>query len=313
MISKNKKRDSLHHSSKPWSALWGQVTVLFLLVGTIPYVEYSENENKYLKPVFDVTRSLYSTQKRKNECYARNKQWNTSRSTRKSREIRSKKKNGERNRERRKKAIQLSIEGSNKDARQDGDDGPSWSTIVNGKKTTPTPTPTPVSNTFHLLSQPNSYPDESMRGGSISSRGSARGAPRGAPRGGSFRSLSQQRFQQPPPQDRPSDLGENTRFFTPVQNGPLRDEIVVECRTLNDRPFRGSITFKEVTEFMFTEVMGFQFADLYSVRMRFSGCPTVRFKLKDQTNIDDLRSVNTSTWKGKHKIRTKSTTSPVKS
>ena len=183
------------------------------------------------------------------------------------------------------------MEGSNKDARQDGDDGPSWSTIVNGKKTTPTPTPTPVSNTFYLLSQPNSYPDETMRGGSISSRGSARGAPRGAPRGATFRSLSQQRYQQPPPQDRPSDLGENTRFFTPVQNGPLRDEIVVECRTLNDRPFRGSITFKEATEFMFTEVMGFQFADLYSVRMRFSGCPTVRFKLKDQTNIDDLRSV----------------------
>ena len=42
---------------------------------------------------------------------------------------------------------------------------------------------------------------------------------------------------------------------------------------------------------MFHEVMGFHLSDLYSIRFRFSGCPTVRFKLKHQINLDDLMSV----------------------
>ena len=42
---------------------------------------------------------------------------------------------------------------------------------------------------------------------------------------------------------------------------------------------------------MFTRVMGFEYGELYSVRMRYSGCPTIRFKLKQQINIDDLISV----------------------
>ena len=189
------------------------------------------------------------------------------------------------------------LEGTSKDARSEqrevsndpqADDTQTWSQVAGrgrgrgGLQTF---------NRFGLLSQANSYPDRTMRSASISSRAGSTRSTRGR---GTFQPRTQQtqsQIDRPDRPDRPSDLGENTRFVTPAQNGPFRDEIVVECQTLNDRPFKGTITFREATEIMFTEIMGFQFADLYSVRMRFSGCPTVRFKLKEQVNIDDLRSV----------------------
>ena len=87
-------------------------------------------------------------------------------------------------------------------------------------------------------------------------------------------------MQQDSRQNRPLDLGDRTRFVTPEQTGPFRDEIVVECQKINDQPFKGTITFTEATESIFMAIMGFNYNDLYSVRFRFSGCPTIRFKLK---------------------------------
>ena len=186
------------------------------------------------------------------------------------------------------------LEGTSKDARSEqrevpddpqADDTQTWSQVAGrgrgrgGLQTF---------NRFGLLSQANSYPDRTMRSASISSRAGSTRSTRGR---GTFQSHTQQTQSRMDRPDRPADLGENTRFVTPEQNGPIRDEIVVECRTLNDRPFKGTVTFREATDVIFTEVMGFQLRDLYSVRMKYSGCPTIRFKLKEQTNIDDLRSV----------------------
>ena len=148
-----------------------------------------------------------------------------------------------------------------------------------------------TANRFGLLAQASSYPDKSMRSSSICSRGS-RGSARGRENvGQSASQVQSQRTHRVSESTRPSDLGENTRFVTPAPDGALRDEIVIECRTINDRPFKGTITFKEAREFMFHEVMGFHLGDLYSVRFRFSGCPVVRLKLKHQINLDDLMSV----------------------
>ena len=178
------------------------------------------------------------------------------------------------------------MEGASKDSRVDDD--LSWSTVVQGKKSSPITT----SNSFGLLAEPDSYPDRTMRSGSISSRGSRgnRGN-RGIPSTSIGRNQQQSRIQSNRREDRPADLGDNTRFVTPAQNGPFRDEIVVECQKINDRPFKGTITFTEATDSIFMAIMGFNFNDLYSVRMRFSGCPTIRYKLKEQTNIDDLINV----------------------
>ena len=65
-------------------------------------------------------------------------------------------------------------------------------------------------------------------------------------------------------------------FVTKKPEGAFRDEIVVELQTLDDQPFRGTITFKEAREVMFNEIMGFSLSDLYSVRFRYNGCPVVR-------------------------------------
>ena len=181
------------------------------------------------------------------------------------------------------------LEGANKDTRYEIDEDLSWSTVVSGRNQT-----TRTSNRYDVLNNPNSYPDNTMRGSSVCSRGSARGAAGGSSRP-TFQPISQQQQQQQQhtqrSNNRPLDLGENTRFTTPAADGPLRDEIVVECQRLNDQPFKGTITFNEAVDTIFTDIMGFQFSDLYSVRMRYSGCPVVRFKLKNQTNIDDLIGV----------------------
>ena len=182
------------------------------------------------------------------------------------------------------------MEGANKDARQDED--LSWATVVNGSQNHARST-IPISNSFNLLATSDSYPDKTMRSGSITSRGSRGSRGYGGNRssyaqpnrGGNRTNADSRR------EDRPADLGENTRFVTPEQSGPYRDEIVIECQKINDRPFKGTITFNEAADRIFVETLGFKFEDLYSVRMRYSGCPTVRFKLKEQTNIDDLRSV----------------------
>ena len=174
------------------------------------------------------------------------------------------------------------LSGVNKDSRVDVTDDNSWSTVVSGRRTSPATT----SNSFSLLANANSYPDRTMRSNSITSRGSGRGRGRGP-------SLTrpESQAQQQDERDIPRDLGEDTRFVTPEPRGQFRDEITVECQKINDEPFRGTITFKEATETIFTQIMGFDLSDLYSLRMRYSGCPLIKFKLKQQINIDDLISV----------------------
>ena len=192
------------------------------------------------------------------------------------------------------------MESSNKDARQDrpsleeassdmmnsqDTSGPSWSTVTTrgrGRGGVQS------ANRFELLSQANSYPDRTMRSSSITSRTGSTRSTRGR---GTFHTQIQPNQSQNNRPDRPFDLGENTRFVTPRSEGALRDEITIECQTLNGRPFKGTLTFNEAVDSIFVEILGFSFDDLYSVRMRYSGCPIVKFKLKNQTNIDDLRSV----------------------
>ena len=147
-----------------------------------------------------------------------------------------------------------------------------------------------TANRFSLLTQAGSYPDRTMRSGSIASMASAssRGRGRNQPPTSSFSSSFQQHQDQT---QRRTDLGEQTRFVTPPPNGRMRDEFTVECQRLNDRPFKGSITFDEARDTIFNQILGFEKKDLYSIRMMYSGCPIVKYKLKQQTNIDDLISV----------------------
>ena len=71
-------------------------------------------------------------------------------------------------------------------------------------------------------------------------------------------------------------------FKTPDPDGPMRDDIVVEIQTLNDRPFKGSVTFTEAKEILST-CMGLEIRQVHGIRFAFSTYPVVKYKLKEQS------------------------------
>ena len=77
------------------------------------------------------------------------------------------------------------------------------------------------------------------------------------PRTSTTNQIAQQTTHSTRHQNKPADLGENTRFVTPEQNGPYCDEIVIDCQKINDRPFRGTITFNEAMDKIFIKIIGF--------------------------------------------------------
>ena len=74
-------------------------------------------------------------------------------------------------------------------------------------------------------------------------------------------------------------------FKTPDPDGPMRDDIVVEIQTLNDRPFKGSVTFTEAKEIL-GACMGLEIRQVHGIRFAFSTYPVVKYKLKEQIDVD---------------------------
>ena len=156
-----------------------------------------------------------------------------------------------------------------------------------------------TTNRYGLLAQANSYPDKSMRSESICSRGS-RGSRRGGPsdRPQPFQVGQEQgrdaASDQEPGQElkySESSLGAASRFVTPPSEGAYRDDFAIEFQELNNKPFKGTITLKEARDTVFKDILGFNPGLLHSIRPVFGGTPTIRFKLKEQINLDGLSSV----------------------
>jgi hypothetical protein len=194
------------------------------------------------------------------------------------------------------------LEGASKDARNDVSEMdsdalrennlPTWSQVAErgqAQGTTGGSMSFTTSNRFGPLAQSNSYPDKSMRSASVTSRGSRRGSKigiepnRGAtanPDGvGTDLTYSE------------SSLGAASVFFTPKPDGAYRDDFAIEFQQLNGRPFKGSITLKEARDVVFRDTLGFNPNLLHSIRPIFGGIPTIRFKLKEQINMDNLSGV----------------------
>ena len=74
-------------------------------------------------------------------------------------------------------------------------------------------------------------------------------------------------------------------FTTPAPEGSMRDDIVVEVQTINEKPFKGSLTFTEAKE-VFTLCMGLEISIIHGIRFAFSTYPVVKFKLKEQIDVD---------------------------
>ena len=62
----------------------------------------------------------------------------------------------------------------------------------------------------------------------------------------------------------------------------------MECLKLNGETFNGTITYTEAAVKVFQQELGLSTDILHSVKMAYSRCRTVTFKLKKQVNIDEL-------------------------
>ena len=79
-----------------------------------------------------------------------------------------------------------------------------------------------------------------------------------------------------------------SKFVTPAPNGSMRDEITVEVQTINGKPFKGSLTLDEAKNGIFVRCLELNPGLLHGLRFRYSGCPVVKYKLKEQIDIDEL-------------------------
>ena len=86
----------------------------------------------------------------------------------------------------------------------------------------------------------------------------------------------------------PIQLGNRSIFLTERPEGGMRDVITVECQKINGEDFRGTITYTEATLKIFQNKLGLPNDILHSVKMSFSKCRLVSFKLKKQVNIDEM-------------------------
>ena len=68
----------------------------------------------------------------------------------------------------------------------------------------------------------------------------------------------------------------------------MRDVLTVECSKINGKDFKGTITYTEATVKIYQDKFGLQADNLHSIKMSFSTCRVVSFKLRSQINIDEM-------------------------
>ena len=102
----------------------------------------------------------------------------------------------------------------------------------------------------------------------------------------------------PPPKRQPNRAGPNPAFihkhttpcFETKNEGAFRSEIEVEIQTINDQPFRGTITTHEAKHLVYKNALGCPFSNFRGLRFGYKGVPIVTFMLKSPVNIDDFAS-----------------------
>ena len=91
-------------------------------------------------------------------------------------------------------------------------------------------------------------------------------------------------------------------FKTAPPDGPLRDYIVVEIRQVNGVPFKGSLHYKEAKYGIFEQCLKQDPNTIHGLNFAFSDYPIVKYKLKQQINIDDLRPVEYFEYHRSYKV-----------
>ena len=175
-----------------------------------------------------------------------------------------------------------------------------------------------IRNRFEVLTQADSYPDRSMRPGSVTST-STPALPaknwQNKPRTGN----AWQAKKPPKPQPQPVNTVQQPSHSNKVQQrapvakhsnisvpnveedslvegvfdvhnvGPIRQELEVAVETLNGEKFLGTITPLEAKFNIYKEGLGFEdFSNFDGARIGFRGVPLVVFKFKTPINVDEL-------------------------
>ena len=158
-----------------------------------------------------------------------------------------------------------------------------------------------VQNRFNVLSQPDSYPDKSMKPSSIASTPGVSGL------GGDFNFHVQAEVHGTPANfkphpasasirsTQPGHLGNHghigqTNYISSINNvKALREELEIAIGTMNGMPFRGTVTLNEAKHCIYKECLRFSdFTNFDGARTGYRNGPVVIFKLKQAINIDEL-------------------------
>ena len=87
------------------------------------------------------------------------------------------------------------------------------------------------------------------------------------------------------------NLDDKSVFKTQEPEGGFRDEIIVGIDTIDDEPYRGTITVREAVREIFIGIMEFNKEALASVSIGYNKGRIVTFKLVNKFDIDQLASI----------------------
>ena len=149
-------------------------------------------------------------------------------------------------------------------------------------------------NRFEILTQAESYPDTSMRPGSVLSgpaNRAVRTTPSYANKVGQMKATGPATHPQAAVNhtDGPIEDLEIEGIFSINNEGAMRKEIEVHFLTLNGEKFSGTVTRQEAKHIIFKDCLGFgDFTNFGGARVGYKGSPTVTFLLNTAVNVDEF-------------------------
>ena len=85
-------------------------------------------------------------------------------------------------------------------------------------------------------------------------------------------------------------------------DGPIRQTFEIEIRTLNGRPYRGSMCPKEAKHGIYKGCLDLELSNFYGARPGWNNCPTITFTLCNPINVDDMSGLKYFDYIRKRKV-----------